>query len=117
MRKIQHDAVVSEWKEIITACRESGLPVSQWCRSNNVRESRYYYWLRVIRSEALALRVASNNSKPVFAELTAPAISSVQSAEPGVCAVIRLNDISVEIFNGANQSTISAIVATLKAQC
>ena len=48
MRKIQHDAVVSEWKEIITACRESGLPVSQWCRSNNVKESRYYYWPRLM---------------------------------------------------------------------
>ena len=56
MRKIQHEALLTEWKQIITTCRGSGLTISKWCRQNNVKESRYYYWLREIRNEALALR-------------------------------------------------------------
>jgi len=114
MRKIQHEALLREWQEIITACRNSGISASAWCRQNNVKESRYYYWLKALRSKALALRV-SGSQQPVFAEVAAPALPSGQpTSEPGLCAVIRINEAAVEIYNGASQATISAIIQTLQ---
>lgn len=117
MRKIQHEALLTEWKQIITTCRGSGLTISQWCRQNNVKESRYYYWLREIRNEALAMRAPAANQS-VFAEVTVPALASGQSSNKNdVCAVIRINQTAVEIYNGASPSTITAIIQALQPPC
>ncbi len=53
MRRVQHEVLVEEWKQLITTCRTSGMSVSRWCRENEIKEGRYYYWLKVIRNEAL----------------------------------------------------------------
>ena len=117
MRKIQHEALLTEWKQIITTCRGSGLTISKWCRQNNVKESRYYYWLREIRNEALALRAPAVNQS-VFAEVTVPALASGRpSNKSDVCAVIRINQTAVEIYNGASPSTITAIIQALQPPC
>jgi hypothetical protein len=76
---------------------------------------------RLYSRALIALSFRADGSDPThfarFAELAASVLSTFKAVEPRVCAVIRPNDISAEIFNGANQSTISNIVTTLKVQC
>lgn len=121
MRRVQHEAMVEEWKQIIIECRNSGQPVIRWCKENNVKENRYYYWLNVIRNEALVKGYQKNdstNSMTVFAQVKQQAIASEAKKSPAdICAVIRLEGFSVEINNGASQETIAAIMQTLKASC
>lgn len=37
----------------ISACRESGLTVKQWCKENNVSEPTHYKWLKKLRTIAV----------------------------------------------------------------
>ena len=55
MRSVRHQVEAQEWQKRIMAHRSSGLSVKQWCAENNARESRYYYWLHVLRNEELAV--------------------------------------------------------------
>lgn len=118
MRKVQHEAMVEDWKKIIIECRNSGQPVNQWCKQNNVKENRYYYWLNVIRNETMVQKKSKDTAMAVFAEIKKPEPNSqVTDKAGGVCAVIRLSGLEVEIYNGASQVVISSIVKTLKETC
>jgi hypothetical protein len=113
MRNVQHKVVAQEWKQRILDQRSSGLSVRKWCTDHNVRESRYYYWLHVLRSEELALR------KPVaaggFAELRleASATETGGAKISGICAVIRGQNMSLEIHNGADPMTLDLAMRAL----
>ena len=110
--------MVEDWKKIIIECRNSGQPVNQWCKQNNVKENRYYYWLNVIRNETMVQKQNKDTAMTIFAEIKKPEPNSqVTDKDGGVCAVIRLSGLEVEIYNGASQSTISSIVKTLKETC
>lgn len=118
MRKVQHEAMVEDWKKIIIECRNSGQPVNQWCKLNNIKENRYYYWLNVIRNETMVQKQSKAKSLAVFAEIKEPEPNNQVSVKFNeVCAVIRLAGLEVEIYNGASQVAISSIVKTLKETC
>ena len=44
---------LSQWKQIIQNCRDSGLPVKRWCDENNISEPSYYYYLKKFRELAI----------------------------------------------------------------
>ena len=44
---------MNEWRQLIHERQQSGLSVRAWCQQNGIRENSYYYWLRIIREEAL----------------------------------------------------------------
>ena len=50
--EIKNKVRISEWSEMVRACRSSGLTVQQWCNSNGINIKTYYYRLRKVR-EAL----------------------------------------------------------------
>lgn len=110
MRSVQHQVVTREWQQRILTQKSSGLSVRKWCADNNVQESRYYYWLKVLRNDELAL------SKPtgIFAELQQPDSKIITtSSASGVCAVIRGPGLCLEIHNGADPRTLEATMKSL----
>ena len=44
---------MNEWRQLIHERQQSGQSVRTWCLQNGIRENSYYYWLRIIREEAL----------------------------------------------------------------
>jgi hypothetical protein len=38
------EQVQQNWKDNILNQRQSGLPISTWCRQNNITVPAYYYW-------------------------------------------------------------------------
>ena len=44
---------IIEWRQLIYERQQSGQSVKVWCLKNGICENRYYYWLRIIREEAL----------------------------------------------------------------
>jgi len=111
MRSVQHQVVAREWQQRILTQKSSGLSVRKWCADNNVQESRYYYWLKVLRNDELAL------SKPagIFAELQQPDSKNITapSSTSGICAVIRGPGLCLEIHNGADPRTLEATMKSL----
>lgn len=119
MRAINHQVKVQEWREIISECRNSGMPVRQWCTENNIRVNQYYYWLRVIRNETLALVPKESQivETSTFATLKVSEMSNPESIDSGICAIIKTSNFSVEIKNGANSNTLGDIIQILNNLC
>lgn len=113
MHRMQHEVVAQEWRQRILAQKSSGLSVRKWCADEHIRESRYYYWLQVLRREELVQR------KPVctngFAELRldASAVGPMEMKSSGICAVIRGQSLSLEIHNGADPMTLDVAMRAL----
>jgi hypothetical protein len=111
MRSVQHEVVAREWQKRILEQRSSGMNVRKWCADNNVRENRYYYWLRALRNEELAL----SKTNGIFTELrlrnSGAAIDEPTSG--GICAVIRGPSLCLEIHNGADQTTLEMTIRAL----
>ncbi|MEG1256992.1 hypothetical protein [Clostridium sp.] len=42
MKSTNQDIIL--WEQRIKARDESGLPVSEWCKLNEISKNRYYYW-------------------------------------------------------------------------
>lgn len=59
VRVVKHMARLSEWKERIVDCRNSGQAVQVWCEQNRINPKTYYRWERLLMAEAV--RIASEN--------------------------------------------------------
>ena len=36
------------WKQIVDACDDSLISISEWCKENNINKSSYYKWKKII---------------------------------------------------------------------
>lgn len=113
MRCVQHEMVAQERKQLILDQRSSGSSVKKWCADQNVSESRYCYWLHVLRREEMALH--KPGSTDGFAELRLEGGSAglVDPKSSGICAVIRGQNMSLEIHNGADPRTMDLALRAL----
>lgn len=111
MRSVRHQVEGQEWQRRILDQQSSGMSVRKWCASQSIRESQFYYWLRVLRSEELAVRKPAG----IFAELPLKKTDTREQnlGMTGVCAVIRGQDLCLEIYNGADPETLEATMRTL----
>lgn len=104
---------------MVSACRNSGKTVAEWCSENGINEKTYYYRQKKVcdampaRRRAAAIPVAQSNAKVHFAEIT-PAISA-RAGEPGV--TIRLGNAEVHIQNGAETATVETVLRILSGIC
>jgi len=55
-------ARLSEWKERIVECRNSGQPVLAWCGQNGINPKTYYRWERLLMAEAVRIAAERPNS-------------------------------------------------------
>lgn len=52
--QVKRQARIGEWVRIIREQQGSGMTVKAWCAAEGYGEGRYYYWLKHVRSAALA---------------------------------------------------------------
>ena len=62
VRVVKHMARLSEWKERIVDCRNSGQTVQAWCEQNGINPKTYYRWERLLMAEAVKIAVERPNS-------------------------------------------------------
>lgn len=120
MRSLNHQANVTEWRELVADCRRSGKTVLEWCRNNQIRPSKYYYWLRVIRNESLVL--AQNKlqeAQPQFTQVMVRESSQEISGtlKSNICATVKCGEFSIEINNGADTKVLEHTLRTLGSLC
>ena len=103
---------MNEWKHLIHERQQSGQSVRAWCRQNGIRENSYYYWLRIIREEAL--RETENRSGALVRvepeKLTVETVSP-QPSSRGI--VIRAHGVETEFPSGADIGILAAFVKAL----
>ena len=76
---------IQQWKAIIQDRNNTNLTVDEYCKQNGLSRHSYFYWLRIIREEALEQSATSG-----FVELSLPSeadsppdlVTAVQIAKP-----------------------------------
>lgn len=107
---------MEQWKQRVLECRASGMTVRSWCKQQGVAEQTYYRYLKILRQElcgALPVSV-QETAKPVqFSklEVTAP-LPDTKAA-----VIIRLQNATLEINEGASQQTVQAVLLALQSIC
>lgn len=118
MRSVSHQVKVQEWREIISNCRNSSMPIREWCTENEIKPSQYYYWLRVIRNESLALIPREAQAvQPSFAAVKVSEMNNTDTDEAGTCAVVKTSSFPIEIKNAANPKTLEQVLQVLNSLC
>ncbi len=82
MSDLDHKALKERWAALIKEREESGLTIKEWCKERNVKESKYYYWLKTLRRDG-ADATGQDTGIPPFVEL--PVIFQEQGLQPGSC--------------------------------
>ena len=117
MKSVRHEMLKKKWSQLIKDCHDSGLTVKRWCQENDVRESQYYYWLKIIREESLVqagtLAITRDTQ---FAEVS-PQCEIIRSPSQNTCVVLHSGDFEIEILNGADPETLANILSVLKKSC
>ena len=96
---------LENWTTRIMACRSSGMTVRAWCRENGLSEKTYYYWQRRI------FKLAQEQQTPEFVELHGPRFHT-----PAV-ALLEIAGVSVQVYAGADEQTLRALVRALSSPC
>ena len=106
------------WRSLIQECQQSGQTVVQWCQTNNINIKTYYYWLRKLRTQALAEKelpapVEHPEQSVAFKQL------EVKSPITGTRAavIIHLPNATLEVTEGTSQQTIQAVLLALQSVC
>ena len=110
MSDLKHDVVAERWAMLIKERLESGMTVREWCHDRNIKESRYYYWLRILRQDAVKEKEHRQQVSP-FVELPAD-ICREQVFEPAA-AVIRKGNITIEVTESASAGFIAKVMEAL----
>lgn len=112
--EIKRQLRLNEWKQVISDCHNSGLSVEKWTSMNGISRNTYYYWLRKLRTKACESLpiVEATPSEPMFTKLDIPSVHSIQPA-----ILLNLGRAKVEINNGADESTIEAVIKSLNGIC
>lgn len=113
MKIAKHEMLKTQWQRVIKDQSESSLSIREWCRENNFSHSKFYYWQRVIREEALIKAgTLAVTGQTQFAEVK-PSIENPKSNREGICAVFRSNGNEIEILNGADPNTLEVMLRIL----
>ena len=103
---------MNEWRQLIHERQQSGQSVRAWCLQNGIRENSYYYWLRIIREEAL--RETENRSGAlVRVEPEKLAAETVSSQPSSGRIVIRAHGVEAEFPSGTDIGILAAFVKAL----
>ena len=103
---------INEWSQRIHERQQSGQSVRAWCREKGIRENSYYYWLRIIREEALReTEYGSGALVRVEPERLAVETESPQSTSVGI--VILAHGVEAEFPLGTDIGILAAFVGAI----
>lgn len=51
MSDLKHEVIAERWAALIRERTDSGMAIKEWCQERNIKESQYYYWLKMLRKE------------------------------------------------------------------
>ena len=123
MRK-PNQTKIDLWMSRIMTCRKSGLSDVRWCKENGIPPSSLYYWIKKLRMEAPDIPAPNHDLAVPFKQDVVPlrVMNDIQMSDsdqslPSTAIIIKLEGISLEIQNGADETTISNTINALRQLC
>ena len=115
-----HEYRLAQWEPIIKECRASGLPVTVWCKENDIDKQKFYYWQRRLRA------AIAGETTPDAPNYQPPTVDKKQKSnivelpmpimEPntiGAPIVLHIKDYILEINNNASCELINTIMMVM----
>lgn len=114
-RGLKHMARLEEWKGKVAECRSSGKSVRAWCQEQGISCKTYYYWEKGVLSEAErqmgALESVGGSS---FVKMPAlPEMADTTGTTPALTAKLRIKGGELEVYSGADEKILEALVRVL----
>lgn len=103
---------MQEWAKLIETRQGSSLSIKDWCRQNNLPESRYYYYLKKLRLAACKSFSSERREEPQFALVPNHARVS-NPVVTGGNIKITLSNAVVEIGHGADEAQVKFTLEVL----
>ena len=105
LRQLNEQTKLALWAERVSECRNSGQSVLAWCKEHGVCSQTYYKWQKRLYAMAQAQQATQ------FAEVR-PVATGYETAS--VAITIHVAGVSADIHNGADPSTVEAVLQILK---
>ena len=105
-------ARIIELRQLIYERQQSGQSVKAWCLQNGIRENRYYYWMRIIREEALC-ETKNRSGALVRLVRVEPEKLAVETVSPPPASgeiVIRAYGVEAEFPSSTDTGILAAFV-------
>lgn len=104
IRTLRKEQNLALWANQVEKCNNSGLSVAQWCRNNNIPVSTF--WSR----QKKVYEAYTQKTNHQFIEVSVE--PEVNANSPMIS--VKRNDFTVEINNGADEATITAVLRAMK---
>ena len=107
---LKHQVKLQEWAATVQECRNSGLPVRDWCKKKGITSATYYRWER----ELLSISGNTHGEEPAvaFAELPAPERLYCNVSEGS--ATLQIGGGSITIHQELTPELLRAMIAALR---
>lgn len=103
--EIKEEAKKRYWIEVIKTCKESGKPVTTWCKENQITKSSYWYWHKKLSQGTDSKAVVV----PEFAELKEPAARN----DVDDTLLIEKNGIHIQVRRGISNELLEKLIRGL----
>ena len=112
--EIKHAAKRQEWQERIMECRNSGEPVRRWCAERQICTTTYYRWEREIFGRLAKKEEGSQALAVTMPEFAAVPATAPRGASGQAIMTLRTGAAEVDIYAGAGEREIEAVLRALK---
>lgn len=110
------EASLSKWRGIITDCKNSKMPLSQWCRENDVKREDYYRYLRYFMDSVVLddepAEIQDDESDEDFSSQEIVPVSFPASNADTIH--IYAGDIIIELPDSSSDSRLKTVIEALK---
>lgn len=123
MDKSTHQIRCEQWSRIINECLASGMPKTSWCKANGISDKAFFYWQRILRTEAYiekkqlpAVASSKQENQVAFVELKPIDAPNTDDASFRPDVIIRRQDMALEISNSASPELLKLLGGFFNAQ-
>lgn len=118
--EVKRQTRLTEWRNNIRDQQSSGLSIKEWCARNGLREPQYYYWLKLVREEAIN-NVEQDHPEAALIRIepdrlpVSPAALPTAASNPHAGIVVRYGSAAIEFPVGTQATEIAALLKALNA--
>lgn len=117
-RSVKRNYRIQQWKAIIQDRNNTNLTVDEYCKQNGLSRHSYFYWLRIIREEALKQPSASG-----FVELSLQAdngseismVTPIPAEKPAPSQLtLSVNGITIQVTENTSSALLAKTIGVIK---
>lgn len=107
---------LARWAAIVQDFQNSSLKLKDWLALNNLSKDQFYYWRKKVEEACLTQAITTLVEIPVNETKQLPVITTQKEVIPSagvnseVSATLRVNDISIDIYNSASKELLTLLM-------